>query len=209
MSSISDSRLRSCSNSLRISSISESRLRASVRNSSTSILRLTEGGCLDKRKWMPVGASPPFGCHFPVKENGDFEKEPDRAHMKGAQVLERNAIPGWSIDGFVEFIESGWRSGWRSDWRSSTSAARRQRGAGLDAREREREREREDLQIRMRRRSRVSRRRRRSPDEDAAGAGRSPEEDAAGAGRSPEEEIVAGALGRREIAKEEVFTGAS
>ncbi|MQL99509.1 hypothetical protein Taro_032231 [Colocasia esculenta] len=39
MSSISDSRLRSCSNSLRISSISESRLRASVRNSSTSILR--------------------------------------------------------------------------------------------------------------------------------------------------------------------------
>ncbi|MQM13260.1 hypothetical protein Taro_046182 [Colocasia esculenta] len=39
LSSISDSRLRSCSNSLRISSISESRLRASVRNSSTSILR--------------------------------------------------------------------------------------------------------------------------------------------------------------------------
>ncbi|MQM19489.1 hypothetical protein Taro_052494 [Colocasia esculenta] len=42
MSSISDSRLRSCSNSLRISSISESRLRASVRNSSTSILRSVE-----------------------------------------------------------------------------------------------------------------------------------------------------------------------
>ncbi|MQL77847.1 hypothetical protein Taro_010269 [Colocasia esculenta] len=39
MSSISDSRLRSCSNSLRISSISESRLRTSIRNSSTSILR--------------------------------------------------------------------------------------------------------------------------------------------------------------------------
>ncbi|MQL86629.1 hypothetical protein Taro_019157 [Colocasia esculenta] len=39
MSSISDSRLRSCSNSLRISSISESCLRASVPNSSTSILR--------------------------------------------------------------------------------------------------------------------------------------------------------------------------
>ncbi|MQM06940.1 hypothetical protein Taro_039771 [Colocasia esculenta] len=38
MSSISNSRLRSCSNSLRISSISESRLRASVRSSSTSIL---------------------------------------------------------------------------------------------------------------------------------------------------------------------------
>ncbi|MQM19845.1 hypothetical protein Taro_052859 [Colocasia esculenta] len=39
MSSISDSRLRSCSNSLRISSISESRLCASVRSSSTTILR--------------------------------------------------------------------------------------------------------------------------------------------------------------------------
>ncbi|MQL90046.1 hypothetical protein Taro_022627 [Colocasia esculenta] len=39
MSSISDSRLRSCSNSFRISSISESHLRASVRSSSTSILR--------------------------------------------------------------------------------------------------------------------------------------------------------------------------
>ncbi|MQM16233.1 hypothetical protein Taro_049187 [Colocasia esculenta] len=44
MSSISDSRLRSYSNSLRISSISESRLHASVRNSSTSILRLVELG---------------------------------------------------------------------------------------------------------------------------------------------------------------------
>ncbi|MQL99178.1 hypothetical protein Taro_031899 [Colocasia esculenta] len=39
MSSISDSRLRSCSNSFHISFISESRLRASMRSSSTSILR--------------------------------------------------------------------------------------------------------------------------------------------------------------------------
>uniref|UniRef100_A0ACD5USV3 Uncharacterized protein n=1 Tax=Avena sativa TaxID=4498 RepID=A0ACD5USV3_AVESA len=39
--------------------------------------------------------------------NGDFAQRPDKSQMKGVVVTGRNAIPGWEISGFVEYIEPG------------------------------------------------------------------------------------------------------
>ncbi|XP_028766317.1 uncharacterized protein LOC114724178 [Neltuma alba] len=56
-------------------------------------------------------------CHttFSIRDgllpNGDFELGPEPSQMKGTEVIARNAIPKWSISGFVEYIKAGQKQG--------------------------------------------------------------------------------------------------
>ncbi|KAJ9555312.1 hypothetical protein OSB04_009926, partial [Centaurea solstitialis] len=43
--------------------------------------------------------------------NGNFELGPKPEDMKGTEVLKHDAIPGWKIFGFVEYIKSGQKQG--------------------------------------------------------------------------------------------------
>ncbi|XAR70943.1 hypothetical protein NMG60_11027991 [Bertholletia excelsa] len=43
--------------------------------------------------------------------NGNFERGPNPADMKGTVVLRHNAIPEWEISGFVEYIKAGQKQG--------------------------------------------------------------------------------------------------
>ncbi|KAL8245100.1 hypothetical protein R6Q59_011358 [Mikania micrantha] len=43
--------------------------------------------------------------------NGNFELGPKASDMKGSEVLKHDAIPGWTIFGFVEYIKSGQKQG--------------------------------------------------------------------------------------------------
>lgn len=54
-----------------------------------------------------------FACNFftGLLWNGNFELGPKPADMKGTEVLKHDAIPGWTIFGFVEYIKSGQKQG--------------------------------------------------------------------------------------------------
>ncbi|KAK7255286.1 hypothetical protein RIF29_28693 [Crotalaria pallida] len=43
--------------------------------------------------------------------NGDFELGPKSSQLKGSVVTAHNAIPNWTISGFVEYIKSGQKQG--------------------------------------------------------------------------------------------------
>ncbi|KAK1370050.1 Allergen Act d like [Heracleum sosnowskyi] len=43
--------------------------------------------------------------------NGNFELGPKASDLNGTEVLNHNAIPGWEISGFVEYIKSGQTQG--------------------------------------------------------------------------------------------------
>ena len=43
--------------------------------------------------------------------NGDFELGPKPSQLKGSLVTAPNAIPSWTISGFVEYIKSGQKQG--------------------------------------------------------------------------------------------------
>ncbi|CAI9094496.1 OLC1v1030245C1 [Oldenlandia corymbosa var. corymbosa] len=44
-------------------------------------------------------------------ENGNFELAPKSSDLKGTVVLKQNAIPGWTVTGFVEYIKAGQKQG--------------------------------------------------------------------------------------------------
>ncbi|WMV42635.1 hypothetical protein MTR67_036020 [Solanum verrucosum] len=44
-------------------------------------------------------------------KNGNFEIPPSKADLNGTEVLKHNAIPEWSISGFVEYIKAGQKQG--------------------------------------------------------------------------------------------------
>ncbi|XP_016171951.1 uncharacterized protein LOC107614242 [Arachis ipaensis] len=43
--------------------------------------------------------------------NGNFELGPKRGQLKGSVVTAQNAIPNWSVTGYVEYIQSGQKQG--------------------------------------------------------------------------------------------------
>lgn len=43
--------------------------------------------------------------------NGDFELGPNASQLKGSVVMGHDAIPNWTISGFVEYIKSGQKQG--------------------------------------------------------------------------------------------------
>ncbi|KAK4252865.1 hypothetical protein QN277_011006 [Acacia crassicarpa] len=43
--------------------------------------------------------------------NGNFEQGPEPSQMKGTEVIARNAIPKWTISGFVEYVKAGQKQG--------------------------------------------------------------------------------------------------
>ncbi|CAI9094495.1 OLC1v1030245C2 [Oldenlandia corymbosa var. corymbosa] len=46
-----------------------------------------------------------------LMENGNFELAPKSSDLKGTVVLKQNAIPGWTVTGFVEYIKAGQKQG--------------------------------------------------------------------------------------------------
>lgn len=44
-------------------------------------------------------------------KNGNFEMPPSKSDLNGTIVLKHNAIPEWSISGFVEYIKAGQKQG--------------------------------------------------------------------------------------------------
>ncbi|XP_028766316.1 uncharacterized protein LOC114750652 [Neltuma alba] len=56
-------------------------------------------------------------CHatFSLRDgllpNGNFELGPEPSQMKGTEVIASNAIPKWTISGFVEYIKAGQKQG--------------------------------------------------------------------------------------------------
>ncbi|CAL0322013.1 unnamed protein product [Lupinus luteus] len=43
--------------------------------------------------------------------NGDFEHGPKPSQLKGSEVVGKDAIPNWTVTGFVEYIKSGQKQG--------------------------------------------------------------------------------------------------
>lgn len=43
--------------------------------------------------------------------NGNFEQGPKRSQLKGSVVTGHDAIPNWTLSGFVEYIKSGQKQG--------------------------------------------------------------------------------------------------
>ncbi|KAI9107363.1 hypothetical protein K1719_021400 [Acacia pycnantha] len=43
--------------------------------------------------------------------NGNFERGPKPSQMKGTEVIARDAVPEWTISGFVEYVKAGQKQG--------------------------------------------------------------------------------------------------
>ncbi|KAL6903622.1 hypothetical protein ACP4OV_004435 [Aristida adscensionis] len=54
-----------------------------------------------------VAARAALGVTDGLLPNGNFEQGPDQSQMNGTRVMSENAIPSWTISGFVEYIQSG------------------------------------------------------------------------------------------------------